>query len=180
MPYYSKDETDMEYIFNQIVLVITAFILGIGTVLEPPASPSAASVIGTSTAQVAQVIDGDTIAVTLGTSSRPLKVRYIGIDTPEPYAHQTPDCGSNEASVRNRELVENKLVTLIPGRDPYDTYGRLLAYVYVDDIFVNEQLVREGYASVLMIQPNTQYRTHFTNLYTNARIHRLGMWSLCD
>ena len=89
MPYYSKDETDMEYIFNQIVLVITAFILGIGTVLEPPASPSAASVIGTSTAQVAQVIDGDTIAVTLGTSSRPLKVRYIGIDTPEPYEPRT-------------------------------------------------------------------------------------------
>ena len=106
-------------------------------------------------------------------------MRYIGIDTPEPYAHKTPDCGSHEATVRNTELVAGKLVTLVPGVDPYDKYHRLLAYVYVDDSFVNETLIREGYARVMMIPPNTQYKKSFTALYATAYTKQLGVWATC-
>ncbi len=172
----------MEYTGNLLISLLTAIILGLGSLWgQPPVIKSDTNLtLGTTTAQVVQVIDGDTIEVRLGSSSNRINVRYIGIDTPEPYATQIPECGSKEASARNKELVAHKTVTLVPGLDPYDTYGRLLAYVYVDTIFVNEILVREGYASVVMIKPNTQFKTSFTNLYTHARIHQLGIWSVCN
>jgi micrococcal nuclease len=129
---------------------------------------------------VVTVIDGDTIDVTLEGSRDVVRVRYIGIDTPEPYATKIPECGSSEATERNKELVKNKTVTIIPGTDPTDDYGRLLAYVYVDDMFVNETLVREGYAQVMMIKPNVQFRNHFTTLYNQARESKLGIWSVCN
>lgn len=170
----------MEFIFSQAVSFFSAFLWGLSSLWATPPAVVPLPIMGTTTAQVVEVIDGDTIVVTLSTSTTRTKVRYIGIDTPEPYAHKIPDCGSKEATNRNKELVENQIVTVVPGRDAYDTYGRLLAYVYMDSVFVNETLVREGYASVLMIKPNTQFKTSFTNLYTYARIHEFGIWSVCD
>lgn len=170
----------MEFIFLQAVSLFSVLLLGLSSLWVTPPAPVLVSSMGTTTAQVIQVIDGDTIVVTLGTSTTRTKVRYIGIDTPELYAQKNPECGSKEATNRNKELVENQVVTVVPGRDVYDTYGRLLAYVYVKSLFVNETLVREGYASVLMIKPNTQFKTSFADLYTYARIHQLGIWSVCD
>ncbi len=170
----------MELIFSKVFSFFSAFLLGLSSLWVTPDALVPISILGTTTAQVVQVIDGDTIVVTVGTSTTRTKVRYIGIDTPEPYAQKTPECGSTEATNRNKELVENQIVSLVPGRDAYDTYGRLLAYVYVDSVFVNETLVREGYASVLMIKPNTLFKTAFTNAYSKARTQQLGMWSVCD
>ena len=142
--------------------------------IESPFVPAA-----TTTATVVQVIDGDTIDVEIKGSTKTTRVRYIGIDTPEPYAEGVPECGSEAASLRNQELVSGQAVTLIPGTDPHDKYGRLLAYVYVGDIFVNETLIREGYATLMMIQPNTLYQNHFNNLYKNARQEKIGIWATC-
>src|SRR5438093_5837945 len=81
-------------------------------------------------ATVVRVVDGDTIYVDLG--SRPEKVRYIGIDTPEigpPIRRLQP--GGREAAEVNRTLVEGKRVRLELDARERDRYGRLLAYVYV-------------------------------------------------
>ncbi len=142
--------------------------------IESPFVPAA-----TTTAAVVQVIDGDTIDVQIKGSTKTTRVRYIGIDTPEPYAHGEPDCGSREASDRNRALVANKTVTLVPGTEPYDKYDRLLAYVYEGDTFVNQTLVAFGYARVMMYTPNTEYKTSFTSLYTIARAEKIGIWATC-
>jgi endonuclease YncB( thermonuclease family) len=76
-------------------------------------------------AQVTRVIDGDTIEVDI--QSQSYRVRYIGIDTPE----VGQPC-SEEATQKNRELVEGKLVWLEKDISETDIYGRLLRYVYVD------------------------------------------------
>jgi endonuclease YncB( thermonuclease family) len=52
--------------------------------------------------------------------------------------------------------------------------------VYVDDIFVNEQLIAEGYATVLMLPPNTEYETKFMSLYHIAKATKLGNWAICE
>ena len=101
-------------------------------------------------AEVIRVIDGDTIEVTI--DGKVEKVRYIGIDSPEPYSEEVPECFSKEASMANRNLVENKKVTLVPDLEDRDRYDRLLRYVYVGDVFVNKELVKDGFAEATNIR----------------------------
>ncbi len=50
-----------------------------------------------------------------------------------------------------------------------DRYGRLLAYVWVDDVMVNAELVRRGYAQVMTVPPNVRYQQLFIDLQRGAR-----------
>ena len=92
------------------------------------------------TVTVSRVIDGDTVELTTGE-----KVRYIGMDTPE---IRPNECYGQEATDRNKELVENKKVEMEKDISKTDRYGRLLRYVYVGDKMINRVLVQEGYARV--------------------------------
>ncbi len=106
------------------------------------------------TAEVLRVIDGDTIEVDLDGSTE--DVRYIGVDTPETVKPGTPvECFGPEASSFNHDLVEDREVTLEFDAELRDDYGRLLAYVFAGDRFVNAELVEGGYARTLEIEPNT-------------------------
>ncbi|GAG19155.1 unnamed protein product, partial [marine sediment metagenome] len=87
---------------------------------------------------VTRVIDGDTIEIQGGE-----RVRYIGIDTPETVHPLEPvEYFGQEATEKNRELVEGKRVRLEKDVEDRDEYGRLLQYVWLDDIMVNAELVR--------------------------------------
>lgn len=134
--------------------------------------------VATSTAVVVAVIDGDTVDVLQGTEK--LRVRYIGIDTPEPYSEGKPECGSEEATQRNRTLVYGKEVLLVPDWEDIDDYGRALRYVYVEGALVNEILVAEGHADIMSIQPNTRFAQQFKRLRDTAKNERLGLWGACD
>lgn len=98
--------------------------------------------------EVVDVIDGDTIDVLLE-DGREARVRYIGIDTPE-----RGDTFYSEASNVNEELVLGKRVTLVRDVSETDRYGRLLAYVFVDELFVNYEIVRRGYAAPATFPPD--------------------------
>ena len=123
-------------------------------------------------AQVTHVIDGDTIEVTINGQS--YRVRYIGVDTPEVYPDEEPY--GKEASDKNRELVEGKIVTLEKDVSETDQYGRLLRYIYVDDLFVNAELVRLGYAKAVTYLPDVKYQGIFLELEEGAREDGRGMW----
>lgn len=100
---------------------------------------------------VERVIDGDTIVLSDGNT-----VRYIGIDTPE--IHPKAECFGTEAKTHNTELVLGKSVSLTKDVSETDTYNRLLRYVYLEDgTFVNEALVRNGYAPCALV--STRYYT---------------------
>ena len=115
--------------------------------------------------RVVRVIDGDTIVLENGE-----KVRYIGIDTPETKHPSKPIAYyGKEATEANRRLVENKTVRLEFDAQERDRYGRLLAYVYVDTIFVNAKLVKQGYAKVSTYPPNVKYQDIFLKLEREAR-----------
>lgn len=129
-------------------------------------------------AEVVRVIDGDTIVVRI--DGKEATVRYIGIDTPEPYRDGEPACFSLEASQKNKELVAGKTVRLESDQGNTDRYDRLLRYVYVDETFVNAELVKEGYARSMKIKPNTNHATEFLRLESTAREERKGLWENCQ
>lgn len=130
------------------------------------------------TADVSRVVDGDTIEVDLGGDEE--DVRYIGIDTPETVKPDTPvQCFGPEASERNHELVEGRRVRLVFDRERRDVYGRLLAYVYVGDDFVNGELIEGGYARTLEIEPNTSRAEQLARLQQEASDAGRGLWGAC-
>ena len=135
------------------------------------------SIGATSSAFVERVIDGDTIELTTGE-----KVRYIGIDTPETkHPTKTVGCYGKQASKKNAELVLGKKVILETDVSQTDRYGRLLRYVYIVDghetVFVNEYLVREGYASSVSYPPDIKYQELFSTAQSQAREQKKGLWS---
>ncbi len=136
-------------------------------------------------AVVARVIDGDTIELTNGQ-----RVRYIGIDTPELADPQKPvECPAKpdpasrnfaqEAAEENRRLVEGKSVRLEQDISDTDTYGRLLRYVFVGDVFINDYLVRQGFAHASTFPPDVAYQDQLSQAEKEAREHRRGLWDRC-
>jgi micrococcal nuclease len=124
-------------------------------------------------AAVARVVDGDTIKLTNGEY-----VRYIGIDTPELHHPRLPvQYFSEEARDFNQSLVGGKRVRLEFDVVKRDKYDRILAYVYVDDTFVNARLVEEGYAHIMTIPPNVKYAEEFLRLQQKARQEKKGLWA---
>lgn len=130
---------------------------------------------GEMTATVKRVVDGDTFELASGE-----KVRMIGVDTPETVKPNHPvEPYGKEASNYTKELLTGKKVTLKFDVEPYDKYQRLLAYVYMEDgTFVNEKLVREGYARIMTIPPNVAQADLFLTAEREAREGNRGLWGL--
>ncbi len=134
---------------------------------EPPSLAAAAQQPAAVSASVVNVIDGDTIEVSLDGAA--YTVRYIGIDTPE----RGQTC-YGEAAAFNAGLVEGKTVTLLKDVSETDQHHRLLRYVYVDGLFVNAELVRLGYARAVSFPPDTAHYQDFVALEDAAREAGLG------
>ena len=127
-------------------------------------------------AKVTRVIDGDTIEIESGR-----KIRYIGIDTPETVdPRTTPQCFGREASAKNKELVEGKMIELEKDISETDKYTRLLRYVFVDNILVNDYLVRQGFAHAFSYPPDIKYQEQLRQAEQEARDNNRGLWSTCD
>ena len=125
---------------------------------------------------VTRVIDGDTIVLQGGA-----RVRYIGIDTPETSDPRKPvQCFGKEAAGKNRELVEGKIVRLEKDITETDKYGRLLRYIWVGDVLVNESLVKEGYAYSSAYPPDVRYQDRFDKAQEFAQERNIGLWGVCN
>jgi micrococcal nuclease len=153
--------------------------------ISPTPSVAPSPVLG-STSQlykVTKVVDGDTIHIEGGQT-----VRLIGIDTPETVDPRRPvQCFGKEASDKAKELLLNKQVTLEKDISETDRYGRLLRYVYLFDatnsaqtVFINEALVKEGYAYASAYPPDIKYQEQLQKAQKEARENRRGLWSMCD
>jgi len=124
---------------------------------------------------VTRVIDGDTIEVNI--SGTLYKVRYIGIDTPELDDKRAEYCAlAQEATRCNRQLVEGKTIRLEKDVSETDKYGRLLRYVYVENILVNAELVREGLAWAKSYPPDIKHQDYLMELEQQARQAGKGIW----
>jgi micrococcal nuclease len=148
------------------------------------ASEGSASAIpsGAFAATVNYVHDGDTIYLDNGSSE--LKVRLIGIDTPELDSQYSPDAGEcygQEARELLRDfLPEGTAVWALEDREAEDRYGRSLLYVYLDDgTFVNRAMIELGAAESLKVGLNERFWREFRNAEDEAYAAQLGMWGHC-
>ena len=128
-----------------------------------------------------RVVDGDTIDIAIGGNTE--RVRLIGIDTPET-KHPTKgiECFGPEASAYTEQLLP-KGTKLRVERDieARDKYGRLLLYVYIENsnVFVNLDLVLQGYARPMVFEPNTAHKADFAQAAMQAELRNVGLWQAC-
>ncbi|MCD4755293.1 MAG: thermonuclease family protein [Deltaproteobacteria bacterium] len=124
---------------------------------------------------VRHIIDGDTIVLKKGT-----KVRYRGINSPEiPHKDKPGEPLGWAATKRNRQLVQGRLVRLIQDDEKRDRFGRLLAYVFLSDgRMVNEILVREGMAFVCFSEKGSSFSKRLLAAQREAIDARRGIWSI--
>ncbi|HYN30987.1 MAG TPA: thermonuclease family protein [Ilumatobacteraceae bacterium] len=137
------------------------------------------------TATITHVVDGDTIDVRIG--GRDERVRLIGIDTPETKKPNAPiECYGPEATAFTTSLLPVgstvRIERDVVGRDDY---GRLLGYVYVltdgsTGTFVNMEIIRQGYATPMTIEPNSTFARDFAETARSAEAAGLGLWSTCS
>ncbi len=131
----------------------------------------------TNDSPVTRVIDGDTIEVNIAGTI--YTVCYIGIDAPELDDKRAEYCAlAQEATRYNRQLVEGEMVRLEKDISETDQYGRLLRYIYVDDILINAELVRQGLAWAEAYPPDTKYQDYLKEMEAEAKQAGRGIWAL--
>ena len=128
---------------------------------------------------VVRVVDGDTIVVSMDGQDR--NIRLIGIDAPESVADESYKENTEEglqASQYMHELLDEKNVYLEYDREVYDSYGRKLCYVYLSDgrTMVNEVMLKNGYARIMTIEPNSKHESRLTAAQDKAKDEGLGFW----
>lgn len=144
--------------------------------------PKTTSLIHATTSDVyivEKVVDGDTL--TVSQNGKKETVRLIGINTPETVdPRKTVECFGTEASKKTKELLVGRSVVIEsdPTQDVRDKYGRLLGYVFRDDgLFVNDVLIREGYAYEYTYKVPYKYQTQFKKAEQEARVGERGLWA---
>ena len=123
---------------------------------------------------VKYVFDGDTVLLKSGK-----KVRYLGIDAPE-IDHEG---GKHEfmalsAKDFNSNLVKGAKVRLEYDQEKKDRYGRLLAYIFLEnEKMINALLVEKGFTIVLLKTPNLKHKEQLIRCQRKAIKEKVGIWS---
>ena len=133
--------------------------------------------------RVNYAVDGDTFYAYPDGGGQSVKVRMIGVDTPE-IAHDDPaECGGDAAFDYTEAALEGTLVWLTFDRECLDRYDRALAYVARDTGaagFYNRELVRRGQATAFEVPPNSAFASDFEADERAARSEGLGLWGACN
>jgi micrococcal nuclease len=128
---------------------------------------------------VVAVSDGDTIEVVDGSGGRDT-VRLLGVDTPETHHPIEPvECFGPEAATYTAERLSGREVRLEGDVEARDRYGRRLAYVILGGERFNDELLRLGYAELLVIEPNHAHARAMLRAELEAKRTGRGLWGAC-
>jgi len=122
--------------------------------------------------KVVRVVSGQTLEVTGIDEQSMLRVRLIGIDAPD--LQQQP--WGHAAKERLEAIIGSQPVLLEFGVQEQDSFGRRMAYVWQDGVFLNEKLVAEGYVLILPRSPNNKYDQRLERAQEWARLMGRGIW----
>lgn len=129
---------------------------------------------------VTRVVDGDTIDVLIDGKKTP--VRFIGMNAPETYQGQSPECYAEESLRYVKNRIEGKNITLIADstQENKDKYERLLRYILLEDgTNLNLELIQKGYAREYTYKIPYQYQQEFRLAQDTAKKTTAGLWGTC-
>lgn len=134
---------------------------------------------GFTSATVVRTLDGDTIEVRTASGATDT-IRILGVDTPETHHPTKPvQCFGPEAAAYTHARLFGRSVQLEDDVETHDIYGRHLAYVIVDGERFDDELLRLGYARLLVIPPNEMHAREMLEAELNARREGRGLWGAC-
>ncbi len=120
------------------------------------------------TVEVQKVISGQTLEVA-APNGQIMRVRLIGIDAPD--LRQQP--WGQTAKTGLETMLLDKRVVIELDEQP-EEFGRRLAYIWHNDILVNEQLVKQGYALATL---QGKYAQRLRSAQEWARLMERGIWN---
>jgi len=89
-------------------------------------------------------------------------------------------CYGPEAAAYTTSRLFGRVVRLEDDVERHDVYGRRLAYVYVHGTNFERELLQQGYARLLVIEPNHAHARDMLDDELNARAHHVGLWGACE
>lgn len=124
-----------------------------------------------------RVVDGDTLVVELDGEEE--RVRLLNIDTPESvHPSQPVECMGPEAAERMQELISpGDQVILEFDQERADHYDRLLAGVYSEEVFLNEQMARDGFGAPVYYAPNDRFLEEIEEAWAQAEADGAGVFA---
>lgn len=145
-----------------------------GTGTAAGSAPAIAMPSGARPEAVGYVHDGDTVFLDDGT-----KVRLLGVDTPEVGEHL--ECYGEEArELLRRWLPQGTRVYVVADVRPLDQYGRSLLFLFLDDgTLVNLELIEQGAAEAVVLEPNVLWADELEAAEDRAQAAGAGMWGAC-
>lgn len=129
--------------------------------------------------EIFKCVDGDTARFVM--NKKEIKVRFLGIDSPEIEKNGVPaeEYGEEAKNYTCRKLKQANKIELVyeDNSDKTDKYDRVLAYVFVDDKLLEELIVKNGYAKVKYINKNYKYYDTLISAENYAIEKKKGMYS---
>lgn len=135
-----------------------------------------------------KIVDGDTLWVTDKNGNK-LKVRLIGIDTPESVhtdEEKNTVWGTYASDHTKKILEETQTVYLEYDENTLDRFERTLAYVWISsdtsdlDNMLNYIILKDGYAMAKVYEPNVKYEAVFDRICDNSINNKIGLWNEAD
>lgn len=106
-----------------------------------------------------------------------IKARFLAIDTPESTNTKEP-FGLEAKEFTCNKLQNAKKITIEydPNSDMLDKYDRHLVWVFVDDVLLQDLIIKEGLAEVKYIYGDYKYTDILNNSLETAKKNKVGMW----
>ena len=109
-----------------------------------------------------------------------IKIKFLGIDT-------LNALNNNQNKEVDKELIDqyvcDKLksaekieIELEKESDEKDKYDRYLAWVFVDDVLIQEDLLEKGYAKTFYLYENYKYYDLLKSKEEEAKTNKVGVW----
>ncbi len=150
---------------KNLLLIISIFLIGINNVFADDI------------VEYVNCIDGDTIKVKIDDKEK--TVRLLAVDAPEDSPDRVDYYGKEASEYTCNRIKKAKKIVLEydSNSDKYDKYDRLLAWVFVDNKLLEEELVKKGYAKVAYLYNDYKYTERIKEQEAKAKEKSLGIWN---
>lgn len=121
---------------------------------------------GVGEVELVYATDGDTASFRDVITNDTFRVRFLGIDTPESTIDKDP-WGKAASTYTSNRLYQASTIVLESEGSRQDVYDRYLAFVWVDGVLLNLEIVEQAYSNSTLV--NSKYETFFSLAASEAK-----------